>query len=568
MLQASLIFYLVFKEVWGNDDEMTSDKLEQHLNKISRPLAIILILIAATMHGCATTPLPQDRNTDYDVIVIGAGMGGLSAATHLASGGMKVLLLEQHYKVGGCTTSFSRGEFNFDAALHEMSLGGGREKALVQTIMERAGVFEKVELIRVKEQCKSVFPEFEFVQPEGEEAFFNALKKRWPDEADNLNRYRDLLIVLSDEISELRNLYLANPLEALLTKITLPLRQRTLFKYHNKTVQEVLDDFFESEDLKAVIAQFWLYHGPPPSEQWSIIYLIAQYSYLLHGGWQIKGSSQALSDAYSARIKELGGTVITDTRVTSINVTDGRVAGVDTEYGDTYTSRYVVSNADPFQTFLGLVGEKEFSGRFLRKLKKLEPSNSFAGVYLGLDVTPDFWGISEYEIFLNKSVDHQANYEAAMAGDYENGFMSLTFYSNLDDPFYAPKGKSVLSIHTYSDMSLWPEPGEEYTRQKEEMMDTLITMAEEIMPGLRDHIEVKEGMTPRTVKNFTFNQDGTPYGLNFTVEQQNRINIHTPIGGLFMAGSWTWPSHSVGMAQVSGFLAANIILNKEDGQEN
>ena len=193
---------------------------------IPRILQIILILIASTGHGCATSPLPRNRNTDYDAIVIGAGMGGLSAAAHLAGGGMKVLVLEQHFKVGGCTTSFSRGEFNFDAALHEMSLGGGREKALVQTIMERAGVFEKIELIRVKEQCKSVFPGFEFVQPEGEEAFFKALEERWPNEADNLNRYRDLLVVLSDEISELRNLYLANPLEALLTKITLPLRQR------------------------------------------------------------------------------------------------------------------------------------------------------------------------------------------------------------------------------------------------------------------------------------------------------------------------------------------------------
>ena len=131
---------------------MTSNKLEQYLNMIPRLLAIILILIAATMHGCATSPLPRNRSTDYDVIVIGAGMGGLSAAAHLASGGMNVLLLEQHYKVGGCATSFSRGEFNFDAALHEMSLGGGREMALVQIIMERAGVFEKIELIRVKEQ--------------------------------------------------------------------------------------------------------------------------------------------------------------------------------------------------------------------------------------------------------------------------------------------------------------------------------------------------------------------------------------------------------------------------------
>ena len=70
-------------------------------------------------------------------------------------------------------------------------------------------------------------------------------------------------------------------------------------------------------------------------------------------------------------------------------------------------------------------------------------------------------------------------------------------------------------------------------------------------------------MTPRTIKNYTLNQKGTPYGLNFTVEQQNRIEIPTPIEGLYLAGSWTWPSHSVGLAQASGYLASQMIL-KED----
>ena len=212
-----------------------------------------------------------------------------------------------------------------------------------------------------------------------------------------------------------------------------------------------------------------------------------------------------------------------------------------------------------------LVGEDKTPEPLLKKIKKMEPSSSFAGVYLGIDVTPAHWGVEEYEIFLNRSLDADQVYEKSMSGDWDEGFVSITLYGNLHDPFYAPEGKSVLSIHAYSDIDDWPAPGEEYTAKKEAMMETLISMAEEVLPGLRDHIEVKVGMTPRTIKNYTLNQKGTPYGLNFTVEQQNRIEIPTDIDGLYLAGSWTWPSHSVGLAQVSGYLASQMIL-KEAGK--
>ena len=536
------------------------------MKKIPQITLLLAVLFALAATGCVKKRAYKAREVDYDAIVIGAGMGGLSAATHLQLGGMNTLLVEQHYKVGGCTTSFERGEFNFDAALHEMSMGGGPNGGLVMGVLRKAGLLDRVELIRVPQLGRSIFPSFEFVAPEGEDEYFAALAEKWPEEKEKIAEFRQLMRDLAEEVTELRDLYMANPVKALLTKLTLPLRQRKLFKYHNKTIGEVLDSYFgDNEEIKAVVAQFWVYYGPPPSRQWSIIYLIAQYGYILNGGWQIKGSSQALADAYRERFEELGGTVMTDTMVTSIDVEDNRVLGIEIDSGKKFSSSYVVSNADPYQTFFKLVGKDRTPKQIVDKVKKLEPSNSFAGVYLGLDVTPEFWGVEEYEIFLNRSLDADALYEASMAGRWDEGFMSMTLYGNLGDPFYAPEGKSVVTLHAYSDIDYWPEPGEEYTRKKDEMMDALISMAEEILPGLRDHIEIQVGMTPRTIKNYTLNQAGTPYGLNFTVEQQNRIEIPTGIDGLYMAGSWTWPSHSVGLAQTSGYLASQMII-KESGR--
>jgi all-trans-retinol 13,14-reductase len=269
-----------------------------------------------------------------------------------------------------------------------------------------------------------------------------------------------------------------------------------------------------------------------------------------------------LADAYAERIVELGSEVKTDTLVTSILVENNKAQGVVTESGETFTSHYVISNADPYQTFFKLVGKDKTSRKLKRKIASMKPSNSFVGVYLGLDKEPSHWGIEDYEVFLNTSHNIDDMYQSMMVGDYEKGAFSLTFYSNLGDPFYAPKGKSVMVINAYSDIATWPERGIAYEKQKEQMMETLIDAAEGFMPGLRDHIVFKEGMTPRTIQQFTMLKDGAPYGFNFTPEQSKRLPIPTPIEGLFLAGSWTWPAQGTSVAQLSGYLAARMIIKE------
>ncbi|MBN2716832.1 MAG: NAD(P)/FAD-dependent oxidoreductase, partial [Deltaproteobacteria bacterium] len=293
--------------------------------RIRRSTMAVLMISATVALGCGATPLSGKVKTDYDAIVIGSGMGGLSAGAHLAVNGKKVLVLEQHFKVGGCTSSFVRGDFAFDTALHEMSVGGGN--GFLRDLMKKAGVYDKVEMIRVPNLGRSIFPGQEFIQAEGIEEFQAILLKHWPEEEAGIRAYFVLLETMSNEVAELRGIFMGNPFKAMFTKMAIPLRQHTLAKYYKKTVQEVLDEFFHNEKLKAVVSQFWVYHGPPPMEQWAIIHMVAQYSYLKNGGWQFKGSSSSLSDAYAERIEELGGEVLTNSLVTKIIVNNGRVEG-------------------------------------------------------------------------------------------------------------------------------------------------------------------------------------------------------------------------------------------------
>ncbi len=534
-----------------------TNKTRVHMQKVGR---LIFGMVWLGLVGCAAGTIPKDIPVDYDVIVVGAGMGGLSAACHLAAAGKKVLVLEQHYQVGGCATSFERGDYRFDAAMHVTSIGSG-ETGILLTLMKKAGIDDKVELVEINDLGRFVAPGIDFVHPNGVKATVEALSEKWPKEKKNIERFYAMAGKMNKEIMEVRKLFMANPVAALFVKLAVPFRQRTLTRYYNSTLGEVLDEFFDDENLKAVVGQFWIYDGPPPSKLWALIYIVGYHTFLENRAWQFKGSSQALSNAYNDRILELGGDVRTGTLVTKINVDDeGRARGVEIEGGERFTSRYVISNADPFQTFFKLVGEDKSPRRLIKKIRSMRPNNSLAGVYLGLDVDHTFFGVDQYEIFYSASLDSGLLYENMMAGNYDEASITITISSVLDDAYYAPEGMPTVSIQTVSNYDNWPERGPAYEKMKAEMTEKLIDAAEHVLPGLREHIVEKVAMTPRTIESFTLNYKGVPYGWDFTVDQSDRLPLETGIGGLYLAGGWSWPSHSVAMTQLSGYLTSQLVL--------
>jgi phytoene dehydrogenase-like protein len=509
---------------------------------------------------------PITHEADYDVVIIGGGMGGLSAATHLALNNFKVLLLEQHNKVGGCTTRFERDDFTFEASLHEMAGGGpGKKVRGLYQLLKLAGVDKKVEFIELPHFYRSIYPGVDITLPNNWDGFKKVLKEKWPEEAEGIDEFQRLCSTVFEEILEIKDLFRYKGLKALAVKAMVPIRQRTFFKWSGKTVQELLDHCFKNEDIKAVVSQLWLYYGAPVPDQTALVYLAATEVFMTDGVWHIMGTSQELSNAYAERIKELGGEVKTDTLVTKVIMEDGIAKGVQTESEDTYTARYVVANTDPYQLTEKLVGKEYFPDTYMQKLKDLKPANSLFGVYLGLNIDLKKLGYEDTEIFYSPTKDIMALHDNMMKGDFKNGAVVLTIYSNYGDPIYAPKGKSVVVLVNYSDYNFWPEDETAYYTLKDEKVDELIKLASNVIPELADpkNIEVKEGFTPRTIKRYTMNKGGIVYGFYLSPDQLLKIPNNTPIRNVFIASNWSRGFHGVSSTQINGYQAARLIMDME-----
>jgi all-trans-retinol 13,14-reductase len=530
---------------------------------------ILILFLAVTflmaVGGCGGKKRPTNE-ADYDVIIIGGGMGGLSAGAHLASKGLKVLLLEQHHKVGGCTTNFTRGEFTFETALHEMAGGGpGKQDRALFKLLEVTGVDKKVELYELKDFYRSIYPGVDVSMPGTWEAWDAKLKETWPEESAGIDKFHTLCSGLMGDLLSLKDLFRQTGFKAFLTKAQVPLKQKTFMEWKDKTAQNLLDECFTNKDIKAVVSQLWVYYGAPLPEATSLLLLAATDGYLTDGIWHIKGTSQALSNAYAERIEELGGEVKVGELVTKINIEDGMATGVETALGNKYSCRYVVCNTDPYQMVFKLIGEDNLPKDYVTKLKSMKPANSLFGVYMGLNIDLKAKGYNFTEAIYNTTEDTKVLYDKMMSADYANSACTITIYSNYGDPIYAPPGKSVVVLHSYSDINVWPKDQAEYLKMKEEKANELIGLAANVIPELADpkNIEVKEVVTPVTLNEFTMNEGGVIYGFYMNVDQWQKIPNDTPIDNIFIASNWSQAWFGVSATQVNGWRAARLILDRE-----
>ncbi|MDI6830149.1 MAG: FAD-dependent oxidoreductase [Actinomycetota bacterium] len=497
---------------------------------------------------------------DYDVVVVGAGLGGLSAAANLAAAGRRVLVLERHCVPGGYASTFCRGRFEFEISLHELSgLGHAGRRGPLWYSLEKIGVAQKVEFLDIPDFYRSAYPDLDLVMPAEREAYDEVLCENFPAEAEGIRKFTSLMFAMLDEVSAFSPQAMAEN----------PAAFANLMTYAGASLADVLNAEVKDERARAVIAQLWGYYGLPPSRLSFLLFAIANATYLRYGPVHVKGKSQALSQAFVESILERGGEVWLNNGASRILTSGGKVTGVVADDGTEIATSYVVSNANPISTCLDLVGRDAIPSWYLKRLGWGRIGTSLFTVFLGLDCPVRDLGLENHEIMFNLDYDFESHYRAARgAAVYQPKGLAVAPY-NIVDPEFSPPGTGVVTLTAvgYGDTWLTLSP-EGYVEAKNALASRLLDLAERVAPGIRDHIEVVEVATPLTHLRYTGNVEGAVYGYENSPAEGTvlRLPNRGPLEGLYFAGAWVRVGGGFQPCIDSGRTAAeNVLEDMEKG---
>ena len=495
--------------------------------------------------------------TDYDVIVIGAGNGGLTAAASLAQKGARVLLLERHNIPGGAATSFCRGRFEFEVALHQLSGMGTKEKpGLLRLALQKLGVLDELEFVELSDLYNVIGEDgFKIALPTDRAQALAALQDGFPAESRALAAYFGLLAEFAE-----------NMIGAFVFRDPEPSRRKypVLYSHALRSAKDVLDEYFSDPLLKAVLSVYWGYLGVPPTRLAFAYLAMVFFQYTEFKPYHIKGGSQALSSAILNAFMSSGGEVRFNCGAERIEVRQGRVRAVVTENGDEITTRQVVANLSPVAVYTQLIDPAHVPGQALTEMRGRNLSTSAFTLYIGFDCEPADLGITESTNFLMASTDISDGLLDRMQRlDITDELMVLSCY-DVSDPDFSPAGACQANVVTlkYGEPWLRIAP-ENYADLKYRCAEGMLGRIESVFPGARARIEEIEVGTPLTHMRYL----GHPAGAIYGYEQLTRDSLffqpgrHSPIEGLSFAGGW---AGDCGFEPTlnSGLAAARSVLKR------
>lgn len=482
----------------------------------------------------------------YDVVVVGAGLGGLSAAASLARLGKSVLVVEQHEGPGGYAHAFRRGDYTFDPAIHWTAQA--HEGGILDVYLRALGVRDRIDFVRSETQYGVRFPGLAARYPTGVEQFIEASRR---DAADP-NGVEQFIRVCVEITHESRQAGMRVGLRELDDAVS---RFPLAFKYRMATCADVMDEFLGDERDRGLCGVIWPHLGVPPSRASFVVYAGQLTATLEDGPVYPVGGFQQLANTFAAAVELAGGELVYGTRVTKIGVADGRVTGVTLESGQTIAASVVVSNADGRATYEQLIGEEDAPQSTARQLRRLRPGLSAFLLYVATTLDP---GDLAHEVFLYEYWDHEQTFRDVLEGRPGGLWAAIP---TLHDRSLAPEGEHLIvlsSIAPYDVGSPWP-------RERERWTELLLAALETMMPGVRDHLSFVESATPLTLESHTLNHRGAIYGWEPTPAQSlgKRLKQRAPIAGLFLAGHWTEPGAGSLRVVYSGMNAAQAIAGLE-----
>ena len=478
---------------------------------------------------------------DFDYVILGAGLGGLSAAACLARQGYRVAVLEQHYLPGGCCHTFSYGDYNFCADVHYIyQCGEGQAVKQFLNYIDRDVPFNSL-----NPDCidRIITPEVDFRIPLDWEKFRQRLIFTFPEEAWGINYYCHEIKQLHQEIKQLTQEVRWYDLDWS-DWLSLP-KYWNLFAKRNWTLQNLYDNAGLSLKLQTLLAGQSGDYGLPPSEIALITHtsLVCDYS---EGAYYPRHHFKNLVDSIVSVITEEGGVVELSTPVQHIEVDNYRVVGVYAG-GETYQAdNAYISDLDPKLTVKLMHDHFALSKYESDRLTNYEYSASAFNIYLGLDSSfdPADYGIGSWNIWYYPNGDLNQVYHQQLRGNLEHPWIFLSCPTLKScEPGMAPDGNHILEITTVCPYEPFKKlhrmDNKAYKAQKRAVYKEVMASVRGIIPDIDRYIRVKIFGTPTTSERFLGQPEGNMYGAKLVPKQigLNRLGYKTELPNLFLVGA-------------------------------
>jgi phytoene desaturase len=492
---------------------------------------------------------------DYDVIVIGAGNGGVSAGALLAKQGRRVLVLEQDDRVGGCCSTFEREGYHFDIGASVVEVINSIEEAfrLLDTTLQG-----EVDMVPVDPVYSCVLRDgSRFTVPLSQEGTAEAMARISPEDGRSFMAFADRI---TGFMAETMKGFFTSPVNSFgdmgkIFKTSPGLAQyRDLF---TASYQDVLRKYFKSEKIQQTMSfQTW-YVGLPPELAPGVFSLLAYSEHF--GVWYPRGGMIAIPAALAKCGEREGMELRTGACVKKVMVRDGRVQGVVLADGTEMTARAIVSNINAKTLYLDLIGEEHLHPLARYGIKSYQPSMSAVMICLGVDYEPP---LDAHHTLVTAPYEEMNDYwwNRYLKGLLPEEQFGFVCWSTRSDPSLAPRGCHVLNTVFMGPSRL---NGTDWDSEKQPFLDGAIEyLSRKVVPGLSDHVKVAEVITPLDYERRLLHPGGAIYGLQEDITNQTVFRPRSKsksIEGLYLAGASTHPGGGVPAVIGSGIIAANLV---------
>ena len=446
----------------------------------------------------------------FDVIVVGAGNGGLTAAANTARAGLKTLLLEKHNIPGGCATSFRRGRFEFEPSLHELcSVGTADKPDQVYKVLDDLGAkpewcYETGYLFRAIVKGEDGY---DVRLSAGIEGFCDSLEAAVPGCRKSVKKF----ISLKQKVDAAIDYIYAtkgNP-----NGLVMLLKHADFMRTAGHSVEEVMTACGIPKKAQNIINTYWGYLGVPTDELNCMHFLNMLYGYMVDGAAMPKHRSHELSLSLIDVIQKHGGEVWYNSEVTQFLYNeDGSVAGVVAN-GEKLYAKEVISNVIPHNVF-NMSQLDKIPEQNLKLANAREFGISVATIYLGLDCTAEELGMEDYTVFIMGHPDPRTQYNTRA----DDGLYIVNCLNNVI-PDSSPEGTCTLFFTRPifgSDVPKDLKP-EDYKKYKNDMAKKYIEDAEKMLGiSITPHIEEISVATPVTFARYLGTPEGTIYGYKLS----------------------------------------------------